>query len=36
MIDYEKIAMTAAHNAGLRSDVFESEGEALAWLQSVK
>lgn len=35
MIDHEKFAIIVAQNAGLRSDVFESEKEALAWLRSI-
>ncbi len=36
MIDFEKIGVIVAENAGFRCNVFESEDEALAWLQRVK
>ncbi len=36
MIDREKFGVTVAANVGLISDIFVSEQEALAWLQSVK
>jgi len=35
LIDPEKIGVTMAQNAGLRSDIFASEEEALAWLKNV-
>lgn len=35
LIDPERLGMLVAKNAGLRIDVFASEGEALAWLNSV-
>lgn len=35
MIDREKFGVTVAANSGLISDIFVSEQEALAWLQSV-
>jgi len=35
MIDPEKFGVTVAANAGLTSNVFASEPEALAWLQNV-
>lgn len=36
MIDREKFGVTVASNRGLISDVFVSEDEAMAWLQSVR
>lgn len=36
VIDFEKIGTIIAENAGLRCNVYESEEEALAWLQSTK
>ncbi len=35
MIDSEKFGVTVGLNRGLKSDVFTSEEEALAWLQSI-
>lgn len=34
MIDSEKFGVVAARNAGLHSNVFSAEPEALAWLLS--
>lgn len=36
MIDREKMGILVGENAGLHSDAFTSEKEALAWLQGVK
>ena len=36
LIDPDKIGMLVAKSAGLQADVFASEGEARAWLKSVK
>ena len=36
MIDFEKIGTIIAKNAGLHLGVFESEEEALTWLQTIK
>ena len=36
MIDLERFGVAVATNSGLFYDVFESEQEALAWLQSTK
>jgi hypothetical protein len=36
MIDFQKFGVTVANNRGLISDVFSSEDEAKAWLQSLK
>ena len=35
MIDPEKIGILIGENAGLRSDAFTSEKQALAWLESL-
>ncbi len=36
MIDSEKIGITIGENAGLRSDAFTLEEDALTWLESVE
>ncbi len=36
MIDPEKMGILIGENAGLHSDAFTSEAEALAWLQGVE
>ena len=36
MIDYQKFGVTVAANNGFIADIFASEDEALAWLQSAK
>ena len=36
MIDPQKFGIIVAENVGLRGNVFESEKEAVAWLQGIK